>query len=99
MSRRSAITPVVTAKTLTNANTEYSHALDSVCKYFSIQCRSAFDVRFAFATGKVAGSTDPYMTLKAGQTYSTPEDWENGASTIYLASPQAGVVVEILEWK
>lgn len=98
MSRRSATAPVCTNKTLTNANTEYSHVLDAACKYFTIKCRTAFDVRFAFVTGKVAASTAPYMTLKSGESYSTPENWENAAQTLYLASTTAGVVVEILEW-
>lgn len=97
--RAAAKTPTVTNKTLTNANEEYSHAFGAACKYWSIQCRTAFDVRYAFVTGKVAGPTAPYMTLKSGGAVNAPENWENAGGTLYLASAQAGVVVEILEWE
>lgn len=97
--RSAAKSPVCTAKTLSNANAEYSHLLDADTKYFTIQCRTAYDCRFAFVTGKVAASTDPFMTLKSGVSYSAPENWENSGLTLYLASTTAGVVVEILEWK
>lgn len=98
MSRSAATAPVCTNKTLTSADTEYSHAFSASCKYYSIQCRTGYDVRFAFVTGKVAASTTPYMTLKAGQSYSSPENWENAGGTLYLASTTAGVIVEILEF-
>lgn len=96
--RRAARTPICTNKTLTDANTEHSHDFNADTKYFSFQCRTAFDVRFAFATGKVATPTAPYMTLKSAGSYSSPEEYENAAGTLYLASAQAAVVVEILEW-
>jgi hypothetical protein len=42
-------------------------------KYFSMQCRTGFDVRWAFETGKAATPTAPYATLKSGQAYNSPE--------------------------
>ena len=94
--------PISSNVTLVSADQEYSHVLSGDCKFFSLQCRTAFDVRFAFETGKVAGPTAPYSTLKSGGSYNSPEDWGSYSaysSTIYLASSQAGVVVEVLEWE
>lgn len=92
-----ATTPNEYAKTLTVADTEYSQLLPAGTKKFQIRCRTSYDVRFSFTTGKVAGPTDPYQTLPADETY-----WEEGLDltgvTLYLASDEAGVVVEILAW-
>lgn len=52
--------------TCTSANTEYSQALPPNVRSFAVQPRTAVDVRMAFVTGKVAGSTAPFFTLKAG---------------------------------
>ena len=92
-------TPAVYNVTLTLADTEYSQALPANCRGFEFQCRTSHDVRFAFVTGKVAGPTAPYMTLKAGDWYySGPIAQGDAPSTLYLASGTAGVVVEILGW-
>lgn len=92
-------TPATYNLTLTLANTEYSQALPSSCRFFEFQCRTAFAVRFAFVTGKVAAPTAPYMTLKSGNYYYSPSI-NQGATpgTLYLASAEAGVVVEIIAW-
>lgn len=83
--------------TLTSADTEYSQALPSQCRAVSFRCRTAYDVRFAWVTGKVATPTAPYQTLKANAEY-----WKDSihptSLTLYLASAQAGVVVEIEAW-
>ncbi len=83
--------------TLTNANTEYSQALPANCRAFQFQCRTAYDVRYAFVTGKVATPTEPYFTLKAGAIY-FKENVKLASVTLYLASATAGVVVEIEAW-
>jgi hypothetical protein len=92
-------TPTPYNLTLTDADTEYSQALPANCRGFEFQARTEAAVRFAFVTGKVAGPTAPYMTLKAGDYYSSPP-LNQGASpsTLYLASATAGTVVEILAW-
>lgn len=88
-------TPTIYNITMTNANTEYSQALPAGTKKFTWQCRTAFDVRFAFVTGKVATPTAPYMTLKSGAIYY--EDGTNLTSiTLYLACGTAGKVVELI---
>jgi len=82
---------------LTLADTEYSQALAGV-KKITAQCRTAKVVRFAYVTGKVATPTAPYMTLKAGAVL-----WEDDISlngkTIYFASPDGSVVVELLIYR
>lgn len=99
MSASSVLSPTVYNVTLTDAGTEYSQALPDGCKHFSIQCRTAFDVRFAFETGKVATPTAPYATVKSGGAYTSPEKLcYDGTGTLYLASSQAAVVVEIVAW-
>lgn len=85
--------------TLTNADTEYSQQLAAGARKMTMQCRTAYDVRFAYITGNVAASTDPFMTLKSGVIY-----WEDDISTkmekqtIYFASSEAGTIVELLVW-
>ena len=83
--------------TLTLADTEYSQSFP-LAKKITIQCRTAYDVRFSYVTGKVATPTAPYMTIKSGAAY-----WEDSlavsGTTLYFASDEAGVVVEILVWR
>ena len=83
--------------TLTLANTEYSQALPANTRQFRFRCRTLFDVRFAFVTGRVATPTAPYFTLPAGMEYSSDENNLTGI-TLYFASSQAGVVVELEAW-
>ena len=92
-------TPTIYNVTLTDANTEYSQDLPANCRFFEFQCRTAFAVRYAYVTGKVATPTAPYMTLKSGGSYYTPVISQGASpSTVYFASAQAGVVVEITAW-
>ena len=92
-------TPTTYNVTLTVADTEYSQALPANCRGFEFQARTEAVVRYAFATGKVAAPTAPYHTLKAGDYYYSPQLNQAAApSTLYVASPDAGTVVEILAW-
>ena len=83
--------------TLTLANTEYSQALPSSTREYRFRCRTAFDVRFSLESGKVATPTAPYLTLPSGTDYSSDNDDLTG-KTIYFASAEAGVVVELEVW-
>lgn len=103
-----ALTPVIFNLTLTDADTEYSQALPKGTKHLAFQCRTAFDVIFSFEAGAVDTATPPgpYATVKSGDSYSSPEkagfSWnvdEAAAATLYCASSQAAVVVEIACWK
>lgn len=83
--------------TMTSADTEYSQALPANTKRFSLQCLTDFDVRFAFITGKVATPTAPYALVRAGMNY-YEQQLNLASATLYLASPGAGKVAEIIAW-
>ena len=89
--------PFVYNKTLTVADTEYSQALPSSTREVRFRCRTLYDVRFAWVTGKVATPTAPYLTLLSGMEYAS-DDNDITAKSLYLASDEAGVVVEIEVW-
>lgn len=92
-----ATTVAVYNTTLTLADTEYSQALPANTLQFRFRCRTIYDVRFAFVTGKVAGPVAPYLTLPAGMEYYSDQNDLTGI-TLFLASAQAGVVVELEVW-
>ena len=97
-----ATVPFIYTVELTLANTEYSVALPTGTKQFSMQPRTMPDgsevtVRFAFETGKVATPTEPYATMKNGAPFNEYNLYCEGI-TIYLASSTAGAVVEIVGW-
>jgi hypothetical protein len=101
-------TPTIQNVTLTSADTEYSLTLPDNTRAFSFQCRTAFDVRYAFETGKVATPTAPYATVKSGHWYNSMESMGNYTpagdattdydGTIYFAADEAGVIVELISW-
>lgn len=82
---------------LASADTEYNQALPANCRAVDFRCRTAFDVRFAWVTGKVATPTAPYQTLKSNGEYGR-QSIRPSALTLYLATDEAGVVVEIEAW-
>ena len=83
--------------TLTNANTEYSQVLPDNTKKIEFQARGSADVRWALVTGKVAGPTAHYSTLKADGDYA--QDFLDLVNkTLYFASSTAGTVVEGIAW-
>jgi hypothetical protein len=92
-----ATTPTVYNVTLTNANAEYSQVLAANARRVAFRCRTAAAVRYAWVTGKVAGATAPYQTLPAGAECAL-EGVKLAATTLYLASASAGVVVEVEVW-
>jgi len=92
-----ATTPTVYNITLTLANTEYSQALPANTKELRFRCRTLYDVRFAWATGKVATPTAPYLTLGAGMDYFSDNN-DLSSQTLYFASSTAAVVIELEVW-
>lgn len=84
--------------TLTSADTEYSQALPTGCRYFTMQARTSAAVRWTFETGKVATPTAPYMTMKASGWNTSPEIYKATGKTLYLGSSSAGTVVEIMAY-
>ena len=90
-------TPTIINTTLTSADTEYSAVLPSSLREFRFRCRTKFDVRYSFTTGKVATPTAPYLTLPAGSDYYSDNDDLTG-KTLYFASSEAAVVLELEMW-
>lgn len=100
-------TPRIIQKTLTLADTEYSIVFPLGTTSFTVQCRTAYDVRRAWVSGIVATPTVPsasadglinsYATIKSSSAHTLPERIRlpTGTRTIYMASSQAAVVVEI----
>lgn len=91
-------TPAIYNVTCADADTEYSQALPATTKKFLVKFRDeAHGGRLAFVTGKVAAPVEPYVTLWAKVPYN--EDLiEPAALTLFLASPSAGAVAEIVVW-
>lgn len=96
--------PTMGTVTLVAANTQYTYPIGE-CRRFEFHSRSVWDdIRFAFATGHVATSVNPFWTLHGGQQYfSYPLDWRVAGAplpdTLYLASATAGAIVEIMTWR
>jgi hypothetical protein len=90
--------PTIYNKTLTLANTEYSQALNPFISNFRVSCRDLADLKIAF-TALTSGTT--YISIPAGSSWSplANEDGLAGTLTLYIQSTQAGVVVEIEEWR
>jgi hypothetical protein len=93
------LNPVVINKSLAASDTEYSVDLTGV-RHFTMQCRTAADVRFAFETGKVAASTAPYSTMKSGSSFDSPAPFSGTkfSGSVYLANAAGSVVVELVLW-
>ena len=91
--------PEVYNVTLTLADTQYSQVLGSGVKKITFQCRTDKVTRYAYVTDKVATPTAPYMTLKASGVYKEDDLSTKRDLTLYLASSDAGVVVELLVWR
>ncbi len=89
--------PTVYNKTLTLADTQYKQALPSSTRELRFKCRTLFVIRYAWETGKVATPTAPYLTVVAGMEYRSDKK-DLTAKTLYLASSEAGVVIEISVW-
>ena len=89
--------PTIFNVELTDADTQYSQAFPSSVREFRVMCRTLFDVRYAWEKNKVATPTAPYATLSAGKDYYGDNSDITGKK-LFLASSEAGVVVEIEIW-
>jgi hypothetical protein len=88
----------IQSQTLTLANHEYSVTVPRGTVAIELQAQGAHTVRLAFDTGHVATPTLPYWTVKAGATWFKNQLLLIDNLTFYLASPDAGTVVEIILW-
>lgn len=95
-------TPTPINVTLVAANTEYSQVLPAFVHKFTMRARknaddTYSDVCFAFATGQVPPAAGDYGIMQDGAPYG--EDNLNAQLEIFLSSPTAGTIVEIIPWK
>jgi hypothetical protein len=86
--------PTIFNLTLTSGSTEYSQALPEITSKVMIKARSTSHVlQLAYVSGT---SGTVYLTIPAGQTYW--DDSIGSSATLYLQSPSAGAIAEILCW-
>lgn len=78
--------------TLTLANIEYSVAIPTGTKTFCLQNRADGVVKVRSTSG------GDYWTLFPGQPYYISNIKAAASVTIYLESPKAGQIVEIIAW-
>ncbi len=88
---------------ITAANKEAMWTLPKGCKWFTLQCRTAVDVRIAFDSGHVESSEPPYFTLKSGTNWNEQDLDIKERLTIYFAAASAvwiealiGITEEVL---
>jgi len=87
--------PTIANLTLVKPNTEYSYTFPRGTKKFRIQCRSSNNViKYSYKEGE---SGKNFMTVSKGVLKEGGLN-TNKDLTIYLQSPSANVVVEILTW-
>lgn len=93
-------TPTLQNVTMTNADTEYYADIPAGTFRFSLQTRDGTAFRIAFVTEKVATPTEPYLTIREGGAYNSPDGIQVGSSAlrVYLGCGTAAKVAEIITW-
>lgn len=86
--------PTIGNLTLTSQNTEYSYPLPRGTLKFTVRCRTESDMKLAYAEGN---SGTVYIKVPAGADHFEEKINVTGLY-LYLQSPTAGVVVEIVSW-
>lgn len=93
--------PGVLSPTLVNldmsvASTEYSYTLPGDTRKFLVKLR---DPRAALQLAYIVSTSDStYLTVPAGNWYSDDELDTSAVVTLYIQSPSAGQILEILTW-
>lgn len=78
------------------ANKEVAWAIPKGCVWFTMQCRTAVDIKIAVEAGHVAISNAPYFTMKSGTSWNESDldiDVKTGLPIFFAAA--SAVVVEI----
>ena len=95
---RAATTPTIYNVTITTANTEYPQALPAMTKRFKVVLADGATFRLAYVAGKVATPTAPYWTQPANIPYEEKIGLYLSGITLYLASPAATKIAQIVCW-
>jgi len=92
-------TPAIYMVTMGSADTEYPQTLPAHSRFIQVQSRGTYDIRMAFATGKVASGTLEHWTVKSSDK--SPQfinlDLSNG--TLYLACGTTSQIAEVVVWR
>ncbi len=86
--------PTIGNLTLTNQNTEYSYPLPRGTLKFTVRCRTESNMKIAYTEGD---SGLAYINIPAGADHFEEKINVTGLY-LYLQSPTASVVVEIVSW-
>jgi hypothetical protein len=89
----SSDTPLVYNVSALLAATEYSQALSTATKRFTIRVRGNSNLQLGFAVGESATN---FITIPHGCTYT--ENELNFSGTLYFQTSKATQIVEILQW-
>ena len=90
---RPASFPKIKNLELILANTEYAFKLDNNVRRFTIRARQSVPFQLSFQEGE---SGTHYLDIFSSEVWT--EDAVYDGTTLYLQSPNAGTVIEILQW-
>lgn len=91
-------TPSIFNVTMTDANTEYSQALPTGTRKFSVSCMDGTAFRISFTTGAVA-SVGPWYNILANQVYESPDLDGITDLTVYAGCSSAAKALQIIAWQ
>lgn len=92
-------TLTVTNLTLTTANTGYSWTPGGTVVGFSIQARTAVDVKVGATQASVQSGGSSFATIKSGSVMNSPQDFASkGTVSFWFSAGTDGIVLEILSW-
>jgi hypothetical protein len=87
--------PTIFNTTLNNANQEYTLALPTGTRRFTVKLRSAGLLKISYVTGT---SGTNYFSLLPGCTMTENALAPDSNYVLYIQSPQPGAVVELVAW-
>lgn len=88
--------PTIANVDLTLPDTEYSYTIPAGTRRFQVKLRDpGAELKVAFEAGD---SSVTYITLPSGRSYNELNVKGSG-NALYLQSPTAGQVAEVLSWK
>lgn len=89
-----ATNPEISNVALTSADTEVEIILPTGCKKYMIKLRDAQILKLSFVSGQ-SGIT--YLTIRPGCVY-TEDQLEVTTTSLYVQSPVASQMVELVTW-
>ena len=96
---RTPTTLTVTNLTLTTANQGYSWTPGGSVVGFSIQARTAVDVKLGATEASVEVGGSSFATIKSGSVMNSPQDFASkGTVSFWFSAGTDGIVLEIVSW-